>query len=57
MINKINDDILVSGTKAEICSELCLIISYLIEDETININDLFTIFEGVSKKLRGDFDE
>lgn len=30
MINKLANQIIITGTKAEICSELCLIISYLI---------------------------
>ena len=49
--------ILIDGKTSEIFTEITLILERLIKNGTIGIEELFTIFEAISKSLRNDFDK
>ena len=58
MIKCDNEKLEVKGSRNELLTELTLIFSNLIKEGTINdAEDLFVVFEAVSKDLRNEFDK
>ena len=57
MIKCDNEKLEVKGSRNELLTELTIIFSNLIKEGAINdAEDLFVVFEAVSKDLRNEFD-